>query len=181
MTAGSYTDCRRSGSPTASSATPTSLSFSSSIFHSSSAQTHKFLSTFRPNSPYVSSKPLSISSQLATLPELSFTGEKIGETYLDLKAAPAETARAVVHRAIITDLQNKRQGTASTLTRAEVSGGGRKPCPQKKTGRARRGSIGLRFDLVEALYLGQSREIGALRLTGRRRDWQFPQLCPVQQ
>ncbi|CAN6692913.1 unnamed protein product [Malus baccata var. baccata] len=44
------------------------------------------------------------------------------------------------HLAIITDLQNKRLGTASTLTRAEVSGGGRKPYPQKKTGRARQGS-----------------------------------------
>lgn len=46
----------------------------------------------------------------------------------------------MVHRAIITDLQNKRRGTASTLTRGEVSGGGKKPYPQKKTGRARRGS-----------------------------------------
>jgi large subunit ribosomal protein L4 len=69
------------------------------------------------------------------------TGEKISETQLDLKSAPPETARAVVHRAIITDLQNKRRGTASTLTRAEVRGGGRKPYPQKKTGRARQGSI----------------------------------------
>jgi large subunit ribosomal protein L4 len=86
-------------------------------------------------------KPLSLTSQLATLPVLSFTGEKISETQLDLKSAPPETARAVVHRAIITDLQNKRRGTASTLTRAEVRGGGRKPYPQKKTGRARQGSI----------------------------------------
>jgi large subunit ribosomal protein L4 len=86
-------------------------------------------------------KPLSLTSQLSTLPVLSFTGEKISETQLDLKSAPPETARAVVHRAIITDLQNKRRGTASTLTRAEVRGGGRKPYPQKKTGRARQGSI----------------------------------------
>ncbi|KAI4356624.1 hypothetical protein L6164_000633 [Bauhinia variegata] len=124
----------------ASSAAPTSLSFFSSSIFSSSTQTHKFLFAFKPNSPYTSLKPLSISCQLAPLPVLSFTGEKIGETHLDLKVAPPETARAVVHRAIVTDLQNKRQGTASTLTRAEVSGGGRKPYPQKKTGRARRGS-----------------------------------------
>ncbi|KAM7256316.1 hypothetical protein ACFE04_012057 [Oxalis oulophora] len=77
---------------------------------------------------------------MCVLPILSFTGEKIGETTLNLKSAPPETARAVVHRAIITDQRNARRGTASTLTRAEVRGGGRKPYPQKKTGGARRGS-----------------------------------------
>ncbi|XP_054791682.1 50S ribosomal protein L4, chloroplastic-like [Prosopis cineraria] len=129
----------------ASSATTPSFSFfSSSIFlSSSSSQSHNRFSsfTFRPNSftPTIP-KSLSITSQLATLPVLSFDGEKVGETHLDLKAAPPDTARAVVHRAVVTDLQNKRRGTASTLTRAEVSGGGRKPYPQKKTGRARRGS-----------------------------------------
>ncbi|KAK7277297.1 hypothetical protein RIF29_18448 [Crotalaria pallida] len=59
----------------------------------------------------------------------------VGDSHLDLKCAPPDTARAVV-----TDLQNKRRGTASTLTRAEVRGGGRKPYPQKKLGKARRGS-----------------------------------------
>lgn len=126
----------------ASSATTPSFSFfSSSIFLlSSSSQPHnKFSSfSFRPNS--FTPKSLSITSQLASLPVLSFNGEKVGETALDLKTAPPNTARAVVHRAVVTDLQNKRRGTASTLTRAEVSGGGRKPYPQKKTGRARRGS-----------------------------------------
>ncbi|KAI9109347.1 hypothetical protein K1719_019691 [Acacia pycnantha] len=128
----------------ASSATIPSLSFfSSSIFSSSSSQPHnKFSSfTFRPNSfTRTSPKSFSITSQLATLPVLSFNGEKVSETALDLKTAPPDTARAVVHRAVVTDLQNKRRGTASTLTRAEVRGGGRKPYPQKKTGRARRGS-----------------------------------------
>ncbi|GMJ00806.1 plastid ribosomal protein L4, ribosomal protein L4, EMBRYO DEFECTIVE 2784 [Hibiscus trionum] len=113
--------------------------FSSSLFLSSpTAKLPPFLSLSSKSS---SSKPiLSVSSQLSTLPILSFTGEKVGETYLDLKSAPPETARAVVHRAIITDLQNKRRGTASTLTRSEVRGGGKKPYPQKKTGSARRGS-----------------------------------------
>lgn len=74
------------------------------------------------------------------LPVLSFAGEKVGEAVLELRSAPPETARAVVHRGLVTDLRNKRRGTASTLTRAEVRGGGRKPYPQKKTGRARRGS-----------------------------------------
>uniref|UniRef100_A0A1J3HL76 Large ribosomal subunit protein uL4c n=1 Tax=Noccaea caerulescens TaxID=107243 RepID=A0A1J3HL76_NOCCA len=126
----------------ASSATaPNSLSFfSSSLFLSSSHQTPKtYISVSKFGSGRVS-KPLSVASQLATLPIISFEGEKVGETYLDLKTAPEDTARAVVHRAIVTDLQNKRRGTASTLTRGEVRGGGIKPYAQKKTGNARRGS-----------------------------------------
>ncbi|XP_061966108.1 large ribosomal subunit protein uL4c isoform X1 [Populus nigra] len=120
----------------------TSLSFfSSSLFLSSSHNKIPKLTSFSTTKPQYSLKSLSISCQVATLPILSFTGEKIGETYLDLKTAPPETARAVVHRGIITDQQNKRRGTASTLTRGEVRGGGRKPYPQKKTGRARRGSM----------------------------------------
>lgn len=121
--------------------TPSSLSFfTSSVFLSSANQNSKLFCYSKPNSLKPQSKPLSISSQLATLPVLSFAGEKVGETYLELKSAPPETARAVVHRAIITDQQNKRRGTASTLTRAEVRGGGRKPYQQKKTGKARIGS-----------------------------------------
>ncbi|KAM5583317.1 50S ribosomal protein L4, chloroplastic [Rosa sericea] len=121
-------------------ATSSSLSFfTSSIFLTSSS--HKSLSAtlLRPNS-LKSPKPLTLTAELATLPVLSFTGDKVGETFLDLKSALPVTARAVVHRAIIHDLQNKRRGTASTLTRGEVRGGGRKPYPQKKTGRARQGS-----------------------------------------
>eukprot|EP00249_Psilotum_nudum_P028831 c38774_g1_i1 orf=179-1012(+) len=75
-----------------------------------------------------------------SLPVLTFEGEAAGEVGLDLKSARVETARAVVHRGVITELQNRRRGTASTLTRGEVRGGGRKPYKQKKTGRARRGS-----------------------------------------
>ncbi|XP_028944103.1 large ribosomal subunit protein uL4c-like isoform X2 [Malus domestica] len=123
----------------ATSAASLSLSFfNSSIFLPSSS--HKPLSALAPKNSLKTSKPLSVSAEVATLPVLSFTGDKVGETFLDLKSALPDTARAVVHRAIITDLQNKRRGTASTLTRAEVSGGGRKPYPQKKTGRARQGS-----------------------------------------
>jgi large subunit ribosomal protein L4 len=47
----------------------------------------------------------------------------------------------VMHRMILSQLANRRQGTHSTLTRSEVSGGGRKPYRQKGTGRARQGSI----------------------------------------
>ncbi|KAJ8747754.1 hypothetical protein K2173_014525 [Erythroxylum novogranatense] len=116
---------------------PTSLSFFSSFLFLSSSNP-KLISLSKSNSLKATS--VSISCQIATLPVLSFTGERVRETFLDLKSAPPESARAVVHRAIITDQQNKRRGTASTLTRAEVRGGGKKPYQQKKTGRARRGS-----------------------------------------
>lgn len=76
----------------------------------------------------------------ASLPLLSFDGARLGSASLRLRSAPPSTARAVVHRALITDQQNARRGTASTLTRGEVRGGGRKPYQQKKSGRARRGS-----------------------------------------
>ncbi|KAL3719962.1 hypothetical protein ACJRO7_004882 [Eucalyptus globulus] len=122
-------------------ASPASLSFlSSSLFAASSRGTLKSAALPRPGSSKPAARPLSVAAELTTLPILDFSGEKVGETYLDLRSAPPETARAVVHRALVTDLRNKRRGTASTLTRGEVRGGGRKPYPQKKTGRARRGS-----------------------------------------
>lgn len=83
---------------------------------------------------------VAVRAELATLPVLSFDGDEVGTATLDIKSAPHNTARAVVHRGLTTDLRNKRRGTASTLTRGEVRGGGKKPYQQKKTGRARRGS-----------------------------------------
>ncbi|KAG0555099.1 hypothetical protein M758_12G147700 [Ceratodon purpureus] len=76
-----------------------------------------------------------------TLPVLTFEGEKAGEVEMDLRTARPETAKSVVHRGVICEMQNRRRGTASTLTRSEVRGGGRKPYKQKGTGRARQGSI----------------------------------------
>ena len=57
----------------------------------------------------------------------------------DVFAVPMN--QAVVHQVVVGQLANARQGTASTKTRAKVSGGGAKPRPQKGTGRARAGSI----------------------------------------
>ncbi|KAL2486361.1 50S ribosomal protein L4 [Abeliophyllum distichum] len=124
----------------AAAAPPSSISFfSSSIFLSTPTTSSNFNCFFKPRN---SKFPLraTISSELATLPVISFEGTQVGSATLNLKSAPAETARAVVHRGLTTDLTNRRRGTASTLTRAEVRGGGRKPYGQKKTGHARQGS-----------------------------------------
>ncbi|MEB3202716.1 MAG: 50S ribosomal protein L4 [Synechococcus sp.] len=68
-------------------------------------------------------------------------GKEAGKASLDLKVAKQSSANDLLHRAVVRQLANARQGTASTLTRAEVAGGGRKPYKQKGTGRARQGSI----------------------------------------
>jgi len=68
-------------------------------------------------------------------------GKESGKTSLDLKVAKETSANDLLHRAVVRQLAHARQGTASTLTRAEVAGGGRKPYKQKGTGRARQGSI----------------------------------------
>jgi large subunit ribosomal protein L4 len=71
----------------------------------------------------------------------NWQGEQIGEATLEMPVAKEENAEHIVHRALVRQLHNQRQGTASTKTRAEVRGGGRKPWRQKGTGRARAGSI----------------------------------------
>ena len=78
---------------------------------------------------------------MTTFESLKWDGKKAGKVSLDLKVAKESSADDLVHRAVIRQLANKRQGTASTLTRSEVRGGGRKPYKQKGTGRARQGSI----------------------------------------
>ncbi len=69
-----------------------------------------------------------------------WTGNEVGEINLELRVAKEATAKGLVHRALVRQLANARQGTACTKTRAEVRGGGRKPFKQKGTGRARQGS-----------------------------------------
>jgi large subunit ribosomal protein L4 len=71
----------------------------------------------------------------------NWQGAEAGSATLELKVAKEENAAHIVHRALVRQMTNARQGTASTKTRAEVSGGGRKPWRQKGTGRARAGSI----------------------------------------
>lgn len=71
----------------------------------------------------------------------NWEGQEVGQTTLELRVAKEENASHILHRAVVKQQTNARQGTASTKTRAEVSGGGRKPWRQKGTGRARAGSI----------------------------------------
>ena len=78
---------------------------------------------------------------MTTLETLKWDGKKAGKVSIDLKVAKESSSADLIHRAVLRQLANKRQGTASTLTRSEVRGGGRKPYKQKGTGRARQGSI----------------------------------------
>ena len=68
------------------------------------------------------------------------SGKLVGEIELSEAVFGIEPNESVVHDVVKNHLANKRQGTQSALTRAEVSGGGRKPWRQKGTGRARQGS-----------------------------------------
>ena len=71
---------------------------------------------------------------------LDMSGKVVGEIELPEALFGVEVNQSVVHDVVKNHLANKRQGTQSALTRAEVSGGGRKPWRQKGTGRARQGS-----------------------------------------
>ena len=71
---------------------------------------------------------------------LSTNGEKLGEITLNEAVFGVEPNLHVMHLALRRQLNNARQGSANCKTRAEVSGGGRKPWKQKGTGRARAGS-----------------------------------------
>jgi len=71
---------------------------------------------------------------------VNMAGEVVGTIELSDKVFGAEVNEAVLHTAVRAYLMNQRQGTQSTLTRSEVSGGGRKPWKQKGTGHARQGS-----------------------------------------
>ncbi len=71
---------------------------------------------------------------------VNMAGKEVGSMELSEKVFGAAVNEAVLHAAVRAYLLNQRQGTQSTLTRAEVSGGGIKPWRQKGTGRARQGS-----------------------------------------
>ena len=71
---------------------------------------------------------------------VDMAGKEVGSMELSEKVFAATVDASVLHSAVKVYLANQRQGTQSTLTRSEVSGGGKKPWKQKGTGRARQGS-----------------------------------------
>ena len=77
---------------------------------------------------------------MSTVNVLNMAGQSVGEVELSAAVFGIEPNMSVVHEAVKNHLANCRQGTQSALTRAEVSGGGRKPWRQKGTGHARQGS-----------------------------------------
>eukprot|EP00199_Chlamydomonas_sp_CCMP681_P005587 CAMPEP_0119113200 /NCGR_PEP_ID=MMETSP1180-20130426/43113_1 /TAXON_ID=3052 ORGANISM="Chlamydomonas cf sp, Strain CCMP681" /NCGR_SAMPLE_ID=MMETSP1180 /ASSEMBLY_ACC=CAM_ASM_000741 /LENGTH=261 /DNA_ID=CAMNT_0007101113 /DNA_START=18 /DNA_END=803 /DNA_ORIENTATION=- len=113
--------------------------------------------------PVVARQPLQVCAsavaQPATIPVKSADGSDKGTAQLALRVA-GDTAKAVVHRYMVMVRQNARRGTASTLTRSEVRGGGKKPYAQKGTGNARRGSN------VSPLFPG-----GGVTFGPKPKDW----------
>ena len=77
---------------------------------------------------------------MPTISVYDMTGKQTGTMELNAEIFGIEPNVAVMHSAVINYLANQRQGTQSTKTRSEVSGGGRKPWRQKGTGHARQGS-----------------------------------------
>lgn len=77
---------------------------------------------------------------MAKLAVLDKTGKKVSDIELKDEIFAIEPNKSAMHLVVINYLANQRQGTQSTLTRSEVSGGGKKPWKQKGTGRARQGS-----------------------------------------
>jgi large subunit ribosomal protein L4 len=78
---------------------------------------------------------------MPTVAVYNMEGAKVGSMEVSDAIFAAEVNKAVLHQVVVNYLANQRQGTQSTKTRTEVSGGGIKPWRQKGTGRARQGSI----------------------------------------
>lgn len=98
-------------------------------------------------------------------------GKQVGEVELSEAVFGIEPNESVVHDVVKNHLANCRQGTQSALTRAEVSGGGKKPWKQKGTGHARQGSTRARSGRTAASSLPRSPAITATRSTRRSAVW----------
>ena len=78
---------------------------------------------------------------MANISVYNMEGKEVGKIELNDAVFGVEVKNHLMHRAVVLQLANNRQGTQSALTRSEVRGGGRKPWRQKGTGHARQGSI----------------------------------------
>lgn len=78
---------------------------------------------------------------MPTLKVFNKEGKEVGDIQLNESVFAFEISKDAMHQVVLAQLANKRQGTQSAKTRAEVRGGGIKPWRQKGTGRARQGSI----------------------------------------
>ena len=97
-------------------------------------------------------------------------GKKVSDIELNEAVFGIEPNEAIVHSVLINYLANQRQGTQSTKTRSEVSGGGRKPWRQKGTGRARQGSIRAPQWIKGGIALGPKPRSYIYRVTKKERQ-----------
>ncbi|MFH1518988.1 MAG: 50S ribosomal protein L4 [Candidatus Omnitrophota bacterium] len=97
--------------------------------------------TKKVSKPKASKKTTTVTSDSLSLPVLNLQGKEIERAELAKRVFDGKVSEALIHQAVVTYLANQRKGLASSKTRGEVSGGGKKPWRQKGTGRARVGSI----------------------------------------
>jgi len=77
---------------------------------------------------------------MATIEIKDLKGKVVGKHEVAKSVADAQPVMSTIHRTVVAEMANKRQGTQSAQTRAETNGGGKKPYKQKKTGNARQGT-----------------------------------------
>ena len=107
---------------------------------------------------------------MAKIEVLNVQGKKVKDLDLDDKVFAIKPNTHVVHETVINYLANQRQGTQSTKTRSEVSGGGRKPWRQKGTGRARQGSIRAPQWIKGGIALGPKPRTYSYKINKKERD-----------
>ena len=102
-------------------------------------------------------------------------GKKVSDIELADSVFGIEPNENIVHSVLVNYLANQRQGTQSTKTRAEVSGGGKKPWRQKGTGRARQGSTRSPQWIKGGIALGPNLVHTDIPLIKKKEDWQLNQ------
>ena len=107
---------------------------------------------------------------MAKIEVLNVQGKKVKDLDLDDKVFAIKPNTNVVHETVVNYLANQRQGTQSTKTRSEVSGGGRKPWRQKGTGRARQGSIRAPQCIKGGIALGPKPRTFSYKINKKERD-----------